>query len=1641
MPLATVAALPNLATGFPQFPDRLIDRPHFLNTLDTMFDGPTQIVVIEGQEGIGKTTLAAQFALGHADHAISVFVSGVSAFSRSPEYIVSTLCDQMHWHFHGTRMPVESNAESYLRTARLRLQRDAGAKGRHFYFIIDGLLQLAAVDSALVSLVLTDYLPVGIPTFRFLLTGDSHSLPPTIREKVPYKPWTPPGFSPDEVKAVLADFQLSAKVLSDISTTFDGVPGKIMSVRRALEGGLSAQALEDNLPRSLADLFTIEWRNVQQDDDLQIRVLATLAHARHEFTLDSLARAVESDAPHVAASVSSLRFIRINPQSGEMSFVSNSFREFAAQRLAQHRSRVHDRIIEVLTAERTTATAVEHLPGYLEATGREKELLTYLTLDHLAIISEGMHSLQPAMRLLRHGFSTSVALGQPASSFRCALHAGLLTEVGAASVLTSEIEARLANNEDELALAIVQGALLKEDRLEGLATIVKSYTARGQTPDGALLTEIRQLAEAVDYSRTPSRAVAIASDLIIALPDVAIALVDKSTKADSEYPADVAYAALTIAAQDLAREQADAGAIQESVSNRIKSPNVRTLARTLSVVVGSYTSDEVLRRADEMRSTRECLYLLERWTSNNADDSEAHKVISYAIGRMLRATDFSLDAKTFRRLATPLPYIAAVHPYEANTILRSIDAQLGMLEKNGPSVDYVRLCMSLAEAEATWNAEGALSRFEQLSYFAANLECELRVEALARIIVALTADVHSRLKPVLATLLSTLQATLSNSIDELLSGTAEHYEVLKRTVRALGSADLALTSDIIDRVNTAERRDALRYACLTSLKPNELQKSNVAQIEGMLSAIWSKGAHDECVADVISTLNIHELEQLAPSWTAILRRSLGIELAPWKAITCAHAQSICARQNATAFSDLTQTFKSATDTAVEAINSDWDRTDVSFTIASVLRASDVQRVRTHIQHAHEVRRRSLIPDGRTATAYINLLRLAMRAFTGLLPRQLDIEHALARLRRIINNLASDGERVRVWCEFAIRCFGANHKDLGTRIVREEVRTILNNIADRGFRGDVLVDAAPALYCAHATSAVRELEALDEQRRGGAFEAICRYILTKQPAGEPVSWEYRQARLTAQDVDDLLECLTYVDRDTAVSYCVEKLTDAAMAADGASEFTRARKNDIARRIAAISDQKLPWSHGIKHNGYRIVLASCVHALQASPRAAWRELTTQAGTIANVADRAYVLGIIAAHAPAKINDLRSETIRSASDWALKIPAPLDRMERLRFLGRIAISFDITAAKACIEQAFRLTISAKSDVSAQQRSIIDIANRVSDEFARSLIALLDDDPVLVRRKRLRRRNNILEVLKKLPKELSDSTLSELTPHETAELCGLMLEGLHDGSVAFIAAGRAHLFVERVEQVGLREAYPVLSWAAENAVAAHATTPYGTKYMVEMFDACADACELAIRVMSRSSGYQAGVTESVSSSFDAGGETIEPGQRERALQIIADWIRSHNPEVLKVCDPYFGPADLDILKLILEVVPNCKVQILAGGKKQRDLQLQPPYDDVYAREWKRLSKHNPPQTDLIFAELVENGDCPIHERWVLSRGQGLKLGSSFSGLGRHRVCEITALPDAVAAANEGLLDQYLNCRVRDNRGDRVRYFTSSLG
>jgi len=71
----SIATIPSVSGSFPRLPDPLIPRPQYIEAFDTALEGPVSMVVIEGEEGAGKTVLAAQYALSKPNRTFSLFVS------------------------------------------------------------------------------------------------------------------------------------------------------------------------------------------------------------------------------------------------------------------------------------------------------------------------------------------------------------------------------------------------------------------------------------------------------------------------------------------------------------------------------------------------------------------------------------------------------------------------------------------------------------------------------------------------------------------------------------------------------------------------------------------------------------------------------------------------------------------------------------------------------------------------------------------------------------------------------------------------------------------------------------------------------------------------------------------------------------------------------------------------------------------------------------------------------------------------------------------------------------------------------------------------------------------------------------------------------------------------------------------------------------------------------------------------------------------------------------------------------------------------------------------------------------------------------------------------------------------------------
>ena len=88
-----VMNLTNICRNFPTTIIHEITREHLLDTIDRIFNSGVNIVFVEGMEGIGKTTLLAQYAKRYPDEALSMFIKPTTRYSYDPELIRPIFCE------------------------------------------------------------------------------------------------------------------------------------------------------------------------------------------------------------------------------------------------------------------------------------------------------------------------------------------------------------------------------------------------------------------------------------------------------------------------------------------------------------------------------------------------------------------------------------------------------------------------------------------------------------------------------------------------------------------------------------------------------------------------------------------------------------------------------------------------------------------------------------------------------------------------------------------------------------------------------------------------------------------------------------------------------------------------------------------------------------------------------------------------------------------------------------------------------------------------------------------------------------------------------------------------------------------------------------------------------------------------------------------------------------------------------------------------------------------------------------------------------------------------------------------------------------------------------------------------------------
>lgn len=1635
-----------LCLSFPPKLEREVFRESFITTIDKLFSS-ANIVVIEGDEGIGKTVLLSQFARAHANHSISLFINPINRLSVNPARFRIDLAGQMYWILRNKELPSEDVTEADFSKLLLQLQRRAKSQNELYYFVVDGIHELVKQDEMVRDIIFQEILHLGVPEFRFLLSGSTDDIPKSIRDAIRPKGLPLSPFITAETKDYLGDLELTDAQTEAIHRMCSkGVPAHLASIRREILGGADIDRLLSLDLDGMPDFLDLEWRHLEGIQTEEEKLLAAVAFGSGDLSIKEIAAVVGASESDVKRFYASTRIIDV--AADRAAYLSEAHRKYAQARLSGWKNEITDLFIKYLTSISVGGESVSTLTGYYQQAGRFQEIIELLTPEVFSGLLEESGSLHPVRRQTKLGIEAARTLNHFEAMVGYSLQGAALGDINRAEIWHSEVKARVALRDYDAALTLAQSAVLQEDRLQLLAAVSRIRLEQGLTVEPGVIEQIRTLVDQVPLETLGGRSIDIAIDLIKLDPDLAIRIVEARGEADGDPNAlDWAFARLSTAALGSSPDDDQNEGAAEKVRSRIESPEVRDFLAAVTLLIEDYSAQEVVKKAKSLE-VKNGLFLLRRWAAANRHQPDAALVIECALDLLVNSsTKYTPKMRDLRELATPLPSVG--NSQDVELLVQRFDALKNPIRALGATADYVRLELSLAETEMTFSREAAIERLQALVI---ETICELddvsvRLHSLGYAISALRR--FERHEDVVA-LDDITRERLAEDVECLLEGTADHYELMRGVLQSLARQEPDMALELTTRLNTVRRRDRAKQDFIRTHLNQPLEKQRLDLLAQAWEELDSPERRGPTLVRIFDALQEKASDVAADQMSSALKLINAIRGLP-QAIDrtqCnARALVFLRKQLHGDYSSFERNLLEDLSTNWEAIDVGWFKLDVGFEVAQVLAEELPDVAKDFLQRSERFRTAITISSYEPGLMALSMLKLLVRAFAGLLPLHAQQDEDIKALEQLVDLVPSRCERVGIWSELVQRSHIAGSTDFGRHITIKYLQPLLSSMSplDMHARHVALIAAAPALFVHHADTAEEMLGELPFFDREEAYGRICHFLLLKSTPNDP----YRDLGHVARELDyttasDACRALEQVEGEGPLSRFIPIL---AKSLEGKFSGSREQKASILDRLDRIIAEKLPDARNIQHDGYKILLDAHLLLAKDSKGPDWDEVITRTDGIPNHSDRAYVLAQIASIIPNRYAGKRSQVIEQASTAADKIPSAADKAERYITLASLIRPVDRAAAMKYLETGVRFTRDEASgpEIYSLQHRAIDVAHAIDQDFATSLVSIFDDDPA--RQATRRGLNDYLEVLNAKNNMINPAGADRLsvTPEQYAQASWLSLGSLNANRITTLHIDHLREYVEASSPLTLSEAYPIFAWAIENSVRRHSKNPDRKEHLVEMFRAVLRGTHVALHLAGVSfNGTRTPLA--LDDAFDAPtmSTVFDPGERDAAIAWLRQWLEEHASEYLIICDPYFGPSDLELLKIVNAVNPHLRVQVLTSRKHLNNLaragKISSGPEDAFLQEWERLSDQDPPPTRITIAGTRSNHDLPIHDRWWLTKGGGLRLGTSFQSFGIGKVSEISELQVERAAHLEQVTVAPLLNEHDEYQGERMRYTIVTL-
>jgi hypothetical protein len=1633
--------------GFPDEKwDQLITRTNYISQIEDGILNGIHLFFIKGEEDSGKTTLAAQIVRKHINSTISVFFNPSNTLDYEIDYFCRNVVLQI-----GVLLKDASNEDNaqlisteQYKQSLYHLRKFIKRNRTKINLVIDGLEDRVTEMPEFIR-TLFSIMPFGENYFNIIISGGREDFISTYSKlkREESKEISVMGFSDTETLKYLNVTETTPNSIRDLYKVTKGYPGRLKTLRRLMtfEGYTLEKISKTTTYNSWLE---IDCQSVDLNSSKNNVILSLLSFTENSFSRDEIAKICSLDTKEVENIVDELPILEATDKY--VIITSNAHKRYLANILRANKSKVNELLIRFY-AENESINSLRDLPRLYSEKKEWAKVIQLLDDQYLHRILEKTGSLKVVNETLELGVSACEKSNRYSDLLRYSIQGSIVNELDNYLFWESEIEARISIQDFVGAISLAESAVVLVDRLRLLALIARRQKEFNNNVDEVLTNLIQELYNTIDLTSVGEKIYDIVAHLIYALPNLAIEMIEKSASGVvNDNINDWVVAKLSIAAIDssLRSEQKLDSSKKLEALQALNNPSVKKINRAISFLVGNYSAEKVLEDVAKIQEQEEKLKLLRLWLANaKGNEEKIEQVIDVALNELIASISVtSITIEVLTELSSQLPYVrdneARKRLYDRFKIIDKDLLTLG-LAKNKYTYE-----LNIFHTEYFINREKAISTISKIINEIESLDDLLiKIESFSEIFSKLSIINN----PIFESKIDFVNDQIISLSELLYNKTASQFKISQQFLKSIGKVNPRLALKIINGMNNIARRERSRLLVLEAYLNNNLRYVNIDFLKEIEDAFEQKSSRETLCIEVLEryseakSLHFKVILLLLYFYEQLQQISnLNVRI---RALIFAYKIVI---KNQEWKSKLEKKIESQIYNAWKGLEADWQRIDMGFTLCYELSKHCPEFSRKLFEETESLKKESWIDSKLVAVTYINSVRLVIKAYYGLLASSTNLADDYRILEDLIARVPSEIEKLLLWTEVGFGAYQMENDEVLKKVTNEHIVLILHDLMERKTDIEEALDAFTLVHLSNEGLVMRYLSKIDLEIKEAALISICNYYITKRNPFELYDQNIVKYQATFSDLTKAVSILHMISTDNDIYYLLNHICKAISANE---ELAKAQISTLTSELSEIINTSFPDTKNITHEGFKIIAE-----LQLSKISKPNDYNTynlnlinRSEGLPNLSDSIFVKSILLEEISfTKMNNgqqcekkLYEDITKSLNDLSVHY----EFVQRVIDISESMYGYDKNAWKKFVSKAFSLSTTLKdgSDSYSSQRNLIDSMYRLDSSFAKELIKQVDKENQKGKiNKMLHKHYETLEMADKIK---NNKTLEQRERENSKGLVRsvlIALKSLNSERVGSKKLSEISNYLILGNKLPLREVYPVYAYYMNNCARTYKSVKDGSLASLhrDNFKESVTATNL-IQILSQKKK----VSEKSYRRFFIDEEfltnkPIRPKTREIAFNFVKSWLKDEAEDFLIIADPYFKKEDLEIIKIIKETRGNVEIDILGPING-----LHENVETSYKEYWKKISDEEPPFVNITFCgmQLGSSFKTPFHDRWIISKNGGLRLGTSISSLGLSKESEISVMkPNEALRIHQDTLYEYITRRKRELDGKRIHYKSFTL-